>query len=608
VPVSLNEEAKNLVRSTLFGKDFDTYVTEIIATMKLIFGEEITANWTAPSSPGRTLIEATAFALSTAAWYGDRQADDTNLRDVRIRTAAVTIARQLGYKPSAAVPPAVSITMTLDNAPTVTRLTLEAGRVLVGPNGLTYLMSEEVIFDVGEVGPKTFTAIEGTSVEEIFTGTGLPNQFYLLETIPAGQSIAQDTPRAYVNSFEWVENALLAYEQTNQFEIGYGFNPPRLQFGDGIAGNIPSEDAEIRVSYITTSGPAGVVQANTVVAFQSPLVAGPETLTAVLVHDEPSTPGGPRESIDSIKVNAPQVFQTAGRAVTQADYDALINAFVDPIYGAVAIGRATVPRSVDQDAEALTIIAEIEEGCPLALALTTILDGPFVVGEVVTGATSGATALVIGVVGSSLSVIRQSGDLVVGESISGVTSLATGTIATISLSSTAERLRSYWDKVLASNCQANVVIAQVLAADAVGRYVAAPQGLAEALETYLDALAESTVKVRVTDGSVNLLAVDLTVSIQLDPAITTEAGQQTVVTDVRAALETELLGRAYGDSLRISDLYTIADAISGVVYSNIAVTAINGATPTRLNSFGDLVIESFEVLTLGAQVAVSIVA
>lgn len=538
--VRLTEEARNLTRSTLFGKDFETYVNEIIDAMRLIFGDEITANWTQPSSPGLTLIEKFAFGLSTLSWYGDRQADDTNLRDVRVRTAAVTIARLLGYKPAAAVAPAIEITMTLDFAPTTTRLTLERGRKLVGPGGLFYELTEEVIFDVGEVGPKTFSAAEGETLEEIFTSDGQPGQFFLVETIPVDKSIAQDSPRVFVNGVEWEEKALLTFERTDQFEVGYGFNPVRLQFGDGIAGNIPPVDAEIRMIYRATSGTAGVVQANTVTAFQEPLVAGTQTLSATLVHNDPSTPGSPRETINSIKVNAPQVFQTADRAVTQADYDALINAFVDPIWGQVGIGRATVPRSVSQDAEALTIIAEMEAGgCP---------------------------------------------------------------------ADTVTRLRTYWDKVLASSCQANVVIAQILALDTVGRYVAAPSGLARSLETYLDARAESTVKVKVTDGSINLLAVDVSVGVRVAPSITTSEAQDAVLANVRSVVEDALLGRDYGESLRIGDLYALAEAVSGVQFTNIAITAINGGDPSsRLNSFGDLEIEDFEVITLGNQVTPTLI-
>src|SRR5581483_2498390 len=108
---SLSPTSKTLIRSGFFGKDFETYRSEIIDFLNARFGTQVTSN-IITSEQGVMLIEAVSFALSTASWYGDRQADDTTLKDARLRVAAVTIARQLGYKPAASVAPVVSLTMT----------------------------------------------------------------------------------------------------------------------------------------------------------------------------------------------------------------------------------------------------------------------------------------------------------------------------------------------------------------------------------------------------------------------------------------------------------------------------------------------------------------
>jgi len=522
--ISLSETARSLVRSGLFGKDFDTYVSEIVGYLELRFGADVASNIVA-SEQGVQYIETAAFGLSTASWYGDRQADDTNLVDVRIRSAAVVIARQMGYKAHASVPPAVEITITLDT-PAPARLTIEPGRQLNGPNGLVFEAAEEVVFDVGESGPKIFAARQGRTLHSIFTSTGEPNQVFLVTNVPTGTSIAQDSPRLTVDALEWTEQEFLLFEQTDQFEFQYGFNPPRLLLGSGIAGNIPRKDAELRLSFFVTNGVEGSVPANTVTTFTQPLVAGGVVIGATLTHTLPSTPGSGPETIDSIKANAPLVNQAAQRAVTELDLEGWINSFVDPTYGAVAIGRATVPRSIDQDAAALTIVQAIENA---------------------------------------------------------------------GLMDVASDLRDYWNDVLSSNCQANVVVVQILSADSDGRYVTAPAGLARALETFLDAKAESTAGIHVTDGSVNLLSVDLTVGVKTLPAFNSVELQQGVIASVRSILADQLIGRAYGESLRISDLYSIVEQVEGVDYANIAISN----QPTRVNQFGDLPIEDYEVITLG---------
>jgi len=607
VTVILTTGARDLVRSTFFGRDFESYVNELVDFMRVQFGTEVTSNLTTPGSQGQMLIEMVAFGLSTMSWYGDRQADDTNLRDVRIRTAAVTIARQLGYKAAAAIPPAVTLTLLLDFPPTTTRLTLEKGRVLIGPGGLTFEMAEEVIFDVGSVGPKTFSAREGKTTEEIFTSNGVADQFFLLETVPEGKSIAQSTVRVFVNAIEWFESVLLTYDQTNQYEVFYGLNPPRLQFGDGIAGNVPPNGAEVRVLYLSTSGTAGAVPSSSVLAFQGPLIAGSQTITGVLTQPDPSTPGSDPESIESIKVQAPLVFQTAQRAVTQKDYDALINAFVDSVYGAVAIGRATVPRSIDQDAEALTIVNQITASCPLVLTVASFL-GTFTLGTTVTGGTSGATGLFVGSGAGTVTLLSLgTGNYVVGETITAASG-GTATVTALQPNEIATELETYWNKVLASNCGANIVIAQILAADGQGRYVTASVGLAQALEVYLDGKAESTVKVIVVDGSINLLRVNLQADVHLLDGFTGEAIRESVRQQVQVALEAALIGRDYGVSLRVSDLYKIVESITGVDWTNIGVTAVNDGSPTAyVNTFGDIVLESYQVITLGDPVVVTLV-
>jgi len=593
--ISLSTTAKDLIRSGFFGKDFDTAVNEIVSFLQLRFGVEI-ANNIVGSEQGVMLIEAFSFGFATANWFGDRQADDTNLRDVRLRAAAVAIARQLGYKPRAAVPPAVEITITLLTVPTG-RLTIEKGRKLYGPNGLVFETAEEVIFDPGEVGPKTFGAVQGQTIEEIFTSNGEPVQVFPILTVPTGSSIAQDTPRAFVAANEWPEREFLTFVQDEQFEFQYGFSPPRAIFGDGIAGNIPPLDDEIRIRIFVTDGTGGSVASNTVTTFTQPLVAGLQVIEALLVHNDPSTPGADRETIDSIKINAPQVFQAADRAVTQADIDALINAFSDPVFGAVAIGRATTPRSVEQDAQALTIIAAIETSCPSTLTFGAITSGPFVVGETITGSVSGATSTVVGAAGVDIAIYNTSGSFVSGETITGSTSGATAPVVVVVPAQAAADLRTYWNTVLASNCQANIVVAQILASDSVGRYVSAPSGLARAVEAFLDARLESTVKAQVVDGTINLLSVDLSVQVKTTSAFSAADQVLAVISTVRSVLEAELLGRSYGTSLRISDLYFLADSQEGVDFTNITIT--NQAT--RVDAFGNLPIEDFEVITLGVQ-------
>lgn len=844
--IELSPTARDLIRSTFFGKDFDSYRQEIIDAIKSIFGDETATNIVA-SEQGVMLIELNAYALSTASWYGDRQADDTTLQYARLRFAAVTIARQLGYKATSSVPAVADVQVTLTTVPPV-QLTIARGQKASGPDGLQFETLSDVVFDAGQIGsglptdmtvnqividpattsniyvattsgvlvtttsgttwsmsnsgitntnitalaidpvtptilyagtttsgmyksttsgstwtainsglsslkilsivvhpttpttiyvgtngggifrsinsgatwsqinggitdyviqtiavdpftptiiyagsysggifktinggiswstantglgytnvvsialdpttpttlyaatigggiyrsvssaaswtpvnsgftgttptdiavnpatpaviyvstvdsgpfktvdygvtwvsvtnnlsatetsaiavdPTTTTTIyagtvdsgmfvsinsattwsalnngiddpikmvqmrEGKTLSETFRSSGEPFQVFELP-VPTGFTIAQDSPSVTVGGILWPEVTLLDYEQTDQVEIEYGLSPPRVIFGDGIAGNIPPQDAEIKVTYFVTSGTLGSIASDTMTTFTGPIVAGTTTIGTVLYNANPSTAGSDPEPLDSIKINAPRIYQAAQRAVTSKDLSGWINSYVDPVYGAVSKGIATAPRSASADAEAQSIIGN----------LTTF----------------GAPQNII------------------------------------------DRLSNYMDAILSSNCSANVINAQILASDSVGRYVPASEGLARNLATFLNSIAESTVEVVVTDGSVNLLSVSATIDIKITSTITNDALKSEIKDNVRTAVQTLLLGREFGDSLRIGDLYQTVEAIDGVEYSHVTLVVTDNVdvdvSASRLNGFGDLEIQEFEVITMG---------
>jgi hypothetical protein len=851
--IELSPTARELIRSTFFGKDFDSHRQEIIDAIQAIFGDDVASNITA-SEQGVMLIELNAYALGTASWYGDRQADDTTLDFVRLRRHAVAIARQLGYKATSSVPAVVDVRVQLLTIPPV-QLTIPKGTKASGPDGLIFETLSDLVFDQGQIGaglpvgltinefaidpvspsiiyagtsdgilktltsgsswfssssgitfpnittlvidpgtpttlyagtvasgifksidsgaswtsssvglsnlnitsiaidpitptilyvgtnagglfktinsgsswsqinigitdfaiqtvvidpvtpsiiyagafsggifktissglswtaanlglsatnvthiavdpvtpttlyaattiggvhksidsaatwvpanvgltatspnritidgvtPSTLyvstidagvyktidsganwaaavvgltntnnTAItvdpvtpttlyvgatdggifvsltsaatwaplnngiddpikivqmrEGQTLSETFRSDGEPFQVFEIP-VPVSFSIAQDSPAVSVDSILWPEVELLTYDQTDQVEIEYGLAPPRVIFGDGIAGNIPTQDAEIAVAYFVTSGTLGSIASDTMGAFDDPIIAGSTVISTTISNTSPSTPGSDPESLNSIKINAPRVYQAAQRSVTALDLAGWVNSYVDPVYGAVARGTATSPRSAVADAEGQSIIA------------------------------------MMGALGVP-------------------TSLTT-------------RLSNYLDSVLSSNCAANVVNAQILSSDSIGRYVPAPAGLAISLAAFLNTIAESTVEAVVTDGSINLLSVDAFIGISIDVTITNDELRTSIVDAARDAVQTLLLNRDFGESLRIGDIYQTVEGVGGVDYSNISLVVRNNIgddiSSSRLDQFGDLEIELFEVITMGATPSVEI--
>jgi hypothetical protein len=330
----------------------------------------------------------------------------------------------------------------------------------------------------------------------------------------------------------------------NIYEVSLGTNPPFVRTGDNIFGNVPEVDVEVRISYFTTLGPNGSVASEAVNGFVDPIFAGVTLITPTVTHVDPSTPGSFRETLSSIKFNAPLVFQAGKRAVTILDLDGLINGFVDATWGAVVKGRATTPRSAAADARLQTHLATLRNSDCFSEA--EIID-----------------------------------------------------------------LETYWNKVVSSECQANIVMAQILSEDGIGRYVSSPVGLARALEAYLDGLLESTVKSWAVDGTVNLFSVDMSAEIKVLDSRDTDVLRAEIIAEVDQIIQGFLLGRDFGVSLRIGDLYALVEDVDAVEFSNLRASLVQNqgddVTATKVDDFGNVIVDTFEVVTLGALPTVTII-
>lgn len=101
-------------------------------------------------------------------------------------------------------------------------------------------------------------------------------------------------------------------------------------FGDGVIGKTPVAGSQITVSYLLTSGPEGngafQFDLDSEDAFQvSPVPVDPIPLNDIsTVQQGRSNYGSDRQPLDSIKFVAPRVYASQNRAVTAADYQALL--------------------------------------------------------------------------------------------------------------------------------------------------------------------------------------------------------------------------------------------------------------------------------------------
>ena len=347
-PLQIESPQANINRARFIGKDFFTFVDDLIARIQVQFVNEF--NDFVSSGVGVMLIDMVAWAGELLSFYIDRQASENYIATAKHRRSVSRIARNVGYKMRAAVSASVDLSVNLSEVKGFD-VTIPVGFQFQGPNDLVFEALEAVTFPAGEGPsdtPRTVSVAEGTTVVQNFTSDGSKNQVFVL-TPGEGKFVADGTATGLVDGSVWTESEFITFDATDQFEVDYNADPALWRFGDGAAGNIPASGASLTISYRATSGAGGLVMAETITAVVNPLVVASETIPLTITHPDPSSGGADSETVDEARYQAPQWFAARNVAVTQADYVGLSQAYTDAISGAVSLAQAFVAHSAEDD-------------------------------------------------------------------------------------------------------------------------------------------------------------------------------------------------------------------------------------------------------------------
>ena len=164
------------------------------------------------------------------------------------------------------------------------------------------------------------------------------------------------------------------------------------------------------------------------------------------------------------------------------------------------------------------------------------------------------------------------------------------------------QLQAIYDHVdgfLSSNCKSNLVQVPILTLDVDGFFQAPSTVLMRSLEAYLRARKEVTQSVEVVSGEAWLVRADIVGTIGVIEGYV----QSTVLSNVLKAIDDLLRGRRFGNSLRLSDVYTSIQpdpmtGMGGVEGVDYAVFTITGPV-AFLNPSGNLVISEKYVISKG---------
>jgi hypothetical protein len=345
------------------------------------------------------LLDILAYNTQYNAYYLNMVGNEMFLDTALQRSSVVSQAKLLNYTPKSAIAPAATINLTSYGV-TTSLLTLPKFTQFISEaiDGVNYIFvnddAQTVSVVSGEANFIDVTLKQGTPVDYSFVVDTTSNPELLFE-IP-DETIDTTTLKVTVeesgtNSFSTVytqaSDVLLLDGTSTVYFLQEGLNGNyEIYFGNGIIGKKLIDGNIVRVSYLSTNGTAAA-GANSFILLDS-LTGFSNTSISSITS---ATDGGEKESIDSIKFQAPNSYSAQNRAVSKNDYITLIQqnqlgyAFDavnvwggqendPPVYGQVFVAIKPVGAYTFTDTQKERIIKEVIEPISVLTVQPTLVD------------------------------------------------------------------------------------------------------------------------------------------------------------------------------------------------------------------------------------------
>ena len=307
--------------------DFDTIKTNLKTYMK---GQSEFTDYDFEGSGLSVLLDVLAYNTHYNAFMANMLANEMFLDTSVKRSSVISHAKRLGYTPVSAKAPVAYVNVNVGDAVSGS-LTMSAGQAFnttVSGTGYQFVnITDRTI--VPENGVFTFAGIpiyEGTYVTTEYTvNTSDVDQKFILEndnidisslavTVQNSSSDTTTTTYTKANNLVTVLATTPAY-----FVQETPLGEWEVYFGDGVIGKALVDGNIVSLKYMVTNK----TEANGANTFTSASNIG--GFSNVTVSVQTAAAGGAEpDSIDSIKLNAPFNYSAQNRAVTAADYKAIV--------------------------------------------------------------------------------------------------------------------------------------------------------------------------------------------------------------------------------------------------------------------------------------------
>ena len=305
--------------------DFDTLKRSFITYLQ---GQSTFKDYNFEGSGMSVLLDVLSYNTQYNAYYLNMVANEMFLDSATQRSSVVSQAKVLNYTPKSAIAPTATVNVIVNNVG-VSSLTLPAylnfGSSAI--NGVNYTFVNPDSYTVNTVNnTATFTNVQikqGVPATYNFTVDSSTNPTYTFEIPDASIDtttikvlVQQSSSNSSYDIFKPATNYLTLNGSSKVYFLQESLNGNyQIYFGDGILGQQLNDGNIVRVSYLSTEGTSGA-GANSFVLMNTVSGYAPSAVNSVT----PATQGGDKESIDSIKFQAPKAYSAQGRAVSKNDY------------------------------------------------------------------------------------------------------------------------------------------------------------------------------------------------------------------------------------------------------------------------------------------------
>jgi len=279
-----------------------------------------------------SLLDVLSYNTYMNAFYLNMIGSEMFLDSSQLRNSVVSHAKELNYTPRSRTSARAKVTFAIntggdvpDNVVIPENYTL---RSVVDGINMDFTTNENITInrtDVGYVSDPVYV-YEGKIVQEFFNVDGTARY-----TLSSSNIDTNSIRVTVINSSSDSSNSIYTkadtlYGLTSNSEVyfiqGYNNDQYEIVFGDGISGKLLANGNIVKVKYRSTNGILG----NKVVNFStSGKVGDSSTYSVTATTNISSADGSERETIESMKLNAPRHFAAQNRAVTKDDYTTLIS-------------------------------------------------------------------------------------------------------------------------------------------------------------------------------------------------------------------------------------------------------------------------------------------